>query len=255
MPSGGANVESSLDGAPELDAVTDALPETWSPTVDFAFLHSLVSSSRRDAQPVLHDASSLLSTGDGAHVALVTRDYEERYLWEPSYGESPCINGTSCESVSMALADGVPGPVLKQFVPPGRPASPGGGPCLLCERTSIARAHFMALTAQRTSPPVGVLQRHCNAVDAPGEYMSVSCLLPVGGAVTGLVSPCVLHTRSSYEPCRRDGLRGWRQLYPNVSTDTPTGGGGISASESPTDFLARLAVRPPPAAAIVPTAV
>ena len=54
-----------------------------------------------------------------------------------------------------------------------------------------------------------------------------------GHRATGLVSPVVLHTRSSYVATTVDGVVGWRQLYP-----LPRAGDADSAAQP---FLARLA--------------
>ena len=213
------------DGNP-VDPVDPVEPvdETWSPTVDFAFLHSLVRQISPEAQPSMpapdHDAAA-------PELQICTRQYEDDFLFEPGMHERPCVNGrTHCESVAMG------GPVLKEFLLPSDARTAASSrPCLLCARTAIARAHFQALTDQHSTSHV-ILQRHCNAIGAAGEYAAESCLLPAACA-TGLVSPVVLHTRSSYAATTVDGMAGWRQLYP-----PPRPGDPDSAAQP---FLARLA--------------
>lgn len=214
----------SVDGVNPDDQVDD-VDESWSPTVDFAFLHSLVRQISPEAQPCMptptHDAAA-------PDLQVCTRQYEDSFLFEPSMHERPCVNGrTHCESVAMG------GPVLKEFLlPSDAPTASSSRPCLVCVRTAIARAHFQALTEQHATANV-ILQRHCNIVTAPGEYAEASCLMPAACA-TGLVSPVVLHTRSSYRATTIDGVQGWRQLYPTPAPNDP-----IDDTARP--FLARLA--------------
>ena len=218
--------------SPEPAADPDAaatVDEDWSPTVDFAFLHSLVCQISPEDQPCMptpqHDAAA-------PELQLCTRQYEAEFLFEPGLHERPCVNGrTHCESVAMG------GPVLKEFLlPSDARAAASSRPCLVCARTAIARAHFQALTDQHASSHV-ILQRHCNAVGAPGEYATASCLLPAACA-TGLVAPVVLHTRSSYGATTVDGVRGWTQRYPSP---LPTDADEDDTATNAQPFLARLA--------------
>ncbi len=212
-------------GADPVVNSADPVDETWSPTVDFAFLHNLVRQISPESQPCMpaptHDAAA-------PELQICTRQYEDTFLFEPGMHERPCVNGrTHCESVAMG------GRVLKEFVLPSDSTEAASSlrPCLMCVRTAIARAHFQALTDQHATCHV-ILQRHCNAIGADGEYAAESCLLPAACA-TGLVSPVVLHTRSSYVATTVDGVVGWRQLYP-----LPRAGDADSAAQP---FLARLA--------------
>lgn len=214
--------------APEPPACDTVPDETWSPTVDFAFLYSLVRQISPEAQPSMpvpeHDAAA-------PELQVCTRAYEDTFLFEPSMHERPCVNGrTHCESVAMN------GPVLKEFLlPSDTPAATSTRPCLLCTRTAIAQGHFQALTEQHGNQHV-ILQRHCNVIGGAGEYAPEACLVPASCA-TGLVSPVVLHTRSSLRATTVDGVRGWKQLYatPESTTDA-------CHDNSRAAFLARLAV-------------
>ena len=211
------------------DPVDDSDPadETWSPTVDFAFLHNLVRQISPEAQPCMPAPDDNAAAPD---LQVCTRQYENNFLFEPSMHERPCVNGrTHCESVAMG------GPVLKEFLlPSDARVAASSRPCLLCVRTAIARAHFQALTDQHSASHV-ILQRHCNAVGAAGEYAAESCLLPAA-CTTGLVSPVVLHTRSSYVGTTVNGVRGWQQKYP-----TPESATSYDDQDACRPFLARLA--------------
>tara|TARA_B000000565_G_scaffold106787_1_gene80055 strand:- start:1776 stop:2540 length:765 start_codon:yes stop_codon:yes gene_type:complete len=231
-----------------LDSSDTAMDETWSPTVDFAFLYSLVRQISPEAQPSMpipeHDAAA-------PQVQVCTRAYEDAFLFEPSMHERPCVNGrTHCESVAMG------GPVLKEFLlPSDTPAASSTRPCLLCTRTAVAQAHFQALTEQHSNHHV-ILQRHCNAIGGVGEYSPESCLVPAACA-TGLIAPVVLHTRSSLRSTTVDGIRGWKQLYAtpaagvgnanndnnnNNSTASSRVGTADGSDNARQSFLARLAV-------------
>lgn len=205
---------------------TDPVDETWSPTVDFAFLHNLVRQISPEAQPCMSAPDHNAAAPD---LQVCTRQYEDDFLFEPSMHERSCVNGrTHCESVAMG------GPVLKEFLLPSDALTASSSrPCLLCTRTAIARAHFQALTDHHSTSHV-ILQRHCNSIGAAGEYAAESCLLPAACA-TGLVSPVVLHTRSSYASTTVDGVRGWRQRYPAPNACDENDG------DAARPFLARLA--------------
>ena len=214
------------DATPELENRVE-IDETWSPTVDFAFLHSLVEQINPESQPCM---PAPLNNAVAPELQLCTRDYENSFLFEPGLHERPCVNGrTHCESVAMG------GPVLKEFLLPSDARNAASSrACLVCARTEIARAHFQALTDQHASSHV-ILQRHCNAVGVAGEYATASCLLP-SSCCTGLVAPVVMHTRSSYQSTTIDGMRGWVQRYP-----APCTAGTDEDSDSALPFLARLA--------------
>lgn len=229
--SGTRKRQRQLDSSPSADSSDPAqIEESWSPTVDFAFLYSLVRQISPEAQPSMpvpeHDAAA-------PELPVCTRAYEDTFLFEPGMHERPCVNGrTHCESVAMQ------GPVLKEFLLPGdTPTASSSRPCLLCTRTAIAHAHFQALTEQHGNQHV-ILQRHCNAIGAAGEYSPASCLVPASCA-TGLVAPVVLHTRSSLRPTTVDGVRGWSQRYP--MPDTTDGPAAVDEHDGG-PFLARLAV-------------
>ena len=214
--------------APSAQPCSTIPDETWSPTVAFAFLYSLVRQISPEAQPSMpvpeHDAAA-------PEVQVCTRAYEDTFLFEPGMHERPCVNGrTHCESVAMG------GPVLKEFLlPSDAPAAASTRPCLLCMRTAIAQAHFQASTQQHGSQHI-ILQRHCNVIGGAGEYAPEACLVPASCA-TGLVAPIVLHTRSSLKAKTVDGVRGWTQLYA-----TPTHTTDACHDNSHESFLARLAV-------------
>ena len=214
------------------DAMVSRAPATWQPTTDFSELLQCLGR----AQPAIQ-----VPEGNVNEFETCTRDYEERFLWEPNAQlfERPCVNGTQCESVHMG------GFVLREFLLPSeledaRASERPQRTCLMCARLDALRLHLQNNTRVAYGEPVlnVAYQDHGNLVGINGEYLEQDCLVPEGErAYTGLAAPIVVHSRSAYADHKRDGLRGWSQVGYARST-----GNAVRDEEGSNHFLWRRGV-------------
>tara|TARA_B100000900_G_scaffold396477_1_gene395808 strand:+ start:6108 stop:6827 length:720 start_codon:yes stop_codon:yes gene_type:complete len=186
--------------APAAESASSFLYDPSSPAFPFKFMDELVSQHRERTR----------SAGGTTPMDLVCcpRAYEESFLREPVQDERQCMRGTACEGLKIACDRPF---ILREFIYP-RPKSERNqqrGLCLMCRRLEIARLHFHAESSSCMTADVFVSD-HYNIVGVPGEYRMQDCIVSTD-KFTGLPMPVVLHVRSAYEYCERDGVRHYTQ--------------------------------------------
>lgn len=179
-----------------------------SPLYPYAFIDDLVEQ---------HKARQQGTATTNPHVVCCPRAYEESFLREPLADERACINGDSCEGLKVPCKTPF---VLREFVYPqdAKEQATTTAPsvrtmCLLCRRFHIAKLFFHFESMGKDLPPSQVaISQHYNVIGVPGEYCIEDCIVS-HGRHTGLIMPVVLHVRSAYVLCIKQGVKHYLQTH------------------------------------------
>ena len=167
-------------------------------------------------------------------VAIVTREWEERFLHEPSGASRPCANFASGNCFAALIRTGQISDTnltLCEFYTKceyDRIASNGWNwpketkPCLLCLRAEIyskfieTRCNANGCISDVNYATIG------NIVGQPGEYTVEACFLSRPELYEGVLHPIVIPTVHDYEVILRNGCRHLRQLHKYPENDVPS---------------------------------
>jgi len=168
----------------------------------------------------------------------VTREYEERFMVEPSGDQRQCCMAEECEGKFITqVANGF---VLREFLLPSQEKAYHEtkrypiqrAPCIFCKRLQIARLLVSVRAAGTGMREDCLVQDYYNFVNIPGEYRLEDCLLSKKSVWEGIVSPVVLHVRNAYKFVMKDGKRGYTQWKQPFLTLLPESSSGTSLSSS-----------------------
>lgn len=159
-----------------------------------------------------------------ANIEPVTREYEESYLCEPIGSQRPCLMDGSCEGLQITNAKDRAF-ILREFLKPSEQReyeATGKYPaerrlCLMCKRMELARAHTNIRADGMGVREDTILPDWRNLVDVEGEYRLEDCIVSSREVYEGILDPVVLHVRSAYRLCEKNGKRyydQWRMGYP-----------------------------------------
>lgn len=140
-----------------------------------------------------------------ANIQVVTRKYEEQFLFEPSKKERRCAMDSQCQGLKIPTA-GNDAFILKEFLLPTEKEElerSGRLPkerrlCLMCKRAEIAKAHINMRAEGMGCRNDVTLQSYRNIVGVEGEYYLRDTIPFSENIYQGLLDPVVLHTRTSY---------------------------------------------------------
>ena len=156
------------------------------------------------------------------------RSYEEDFLREPIGNERACVKNTACQGQCITGATGF---ILREFILPGEEKASNSprSLCLMCRRYEISRQHFLYESRESSLKECITCSPYYNVVGVPGEYDIRDCIVSQGRH-TGLLLPVVLHIRSAYVQCTRNGVRAYEQrgMRDPGSKDINAAGGFLS---------------------------
>ena len=161
-----------------------------------------------------------------SNISMVRREWEERFLHEPSGCERPCCNKASNTCFASLIENhGVLDPnfALCEFYTEkeyteieqnGWCWPEAVKPCLLCLRNMIfyqliqTRCSNNQVLASVNYAPIG------NLVGVPGEYCAENCCVSRPDRHEGLLVPVVVPNVMDYKVIMRAGVRHLQQLLP-----------------------------------------
>ena len=148
-------------------------------------------------------------SADEPKLVCCPRSYEEDFLREPIGNERACIKNNECQGLNITGASGF---ILREFILPGEePAQRSTRSlCLMCRRYEISRQHFLYESRHASLEKCISCSPYYNIVGVPGEYDIRDCIVSQGRH-TGLLLPVVLHIRSAYMQCTRNGVRAYEK--------------------------------------------
>jgi hypothetical protein len=204
---GSSNMTSTKRKHDQVAASADAdnvsfLYDPASTAFPFKFMDDLVEQYR--------DRSGASGSTQPANLICCPRAYEESFLREPVKDERQCMRGSACEGLKIPCERPF---ILREFIYPKPDADRNQqrGLCLMCRRLEISRLHFHAESSSSMTPDV-FISDHYNIVGVPGEYRMEDCIVSAG-TYTGLPLPVLLHVRSAYGYCEKDGVRYYTQEH------------------------------------------
>ena len=166
-----------------------------------------------------------LSPEDARHVnveratnEVVRRDYEERYLREPTGDERKCALDENCQGLQIDHARDHAF-ILREFLLPSQEETwkrTGQLPadrqlCLMCKRAEVLRAYVNIRADNMGVKTQATLQDYRNLVNVPGEYMLDDCICSLPHRYQGLLDPIVKHKKNAYRVRTINGLRHYEQ--------------------------------------------
>jgi hypothetical protein len=169
-----------------------------------------------------------------SEVVIVTREWEERFLHEPTGASRPCANFASGNCFAGLLRTGQisdAGLTLCEFYTKceyERIAANGWNwpketkPCLLCLRAEIysrfieTRCNANGCISDVNYATIG------NIVGQPGEYTASACFLSRPELYEGVLHPVVIPTIHDYEVILRNGCRHLLQLHKYPQNEVPS---------------------------------
>ena len=205
---------SSLSNIPKLDN-SNNYQKAVTASYDYKHMDDLISMYNDQAADA--DSSPTL--------VCCPRSYEEDFLREAIGNERSCIKNQECQGMQITGASGF---ILREFLLPGEEQAPGQprSLCLMCRRFEISRQHFLYESRDTTLKKCITCSPYYNIVGVKGEYDIRDCIVSQTRH-TGLLLPVVLHIRSAYVQCTRNGVRAYEQRGmrdPQTSSEDEAGG-------------------------------
>jgi hypothetical protein len=131
-------------------------------------------------------------TKEESNVVVVSRVYEESLMRETLEGEQQCASGALCEC--LKINPNIPF-IGTEFLLPGESKKSTPNFCVLCARKITQKLFYDVLFTGKEPP--GLIQRHGNICNTPGEY-ALECMLvcPVNQPLHCMPVPIMSHQRN-----------------------------------------------------------